>query len=370
MKLVHFSDTHLGFGTYSRIDPAEGINQREADIYSAFKQAVDKIVDLRPDLVVHAGDLFDTARPQNRAITFALDQLIRLSEAGIETVLISGNHSTPRLRETGSIFSIFEHLDHIHPVFEPGIERMVLGDVAVTAIPHSASPPLSQLVPTAKPAGDSPINVLVLHAGLLGAGDFRMDEFNEQMVPIEALSDGFDYVAMGHFHKHEKVRKGVYYSGSTERLGFGEAAQEKGFLEVDLPSGDVKFHALETREMVELPPVDASSLSSSEILGAVRDRVSSQDVDDKVVRLIVRKVSSEAYRSLDLPSIRRLGSSALHFELRIDRLESEKDKALGSAQIGSLGVEFQRYVSSLDIPDEKKRRLMEIGPPYLAEAEE
>lgn len=142
MKIAHISDTHLGFGAYSKLDPVEGINQREMDIYTAFEQAVTEILELKPDLVIHSGDLFDSVRPQNRAIDFALRQLIRLSEAGIETVLISGNHSTPKLRETGSIFRIFEHLECVHPVHEPGVKKIAFDDVVVHAIPHSVNPPL------------------------------------------------------------------------------------------------------------------------------------------------------------------------------------------------------------------------------------
>ena len=91
MKLVHISDTHLGFFAYSRSDPDLGINQREADFYRVFARAVDRIIDINPDVVVHAGDLFDGVGPQNRAIDVALRQLIRLSESGAEIIMISGN---------------------------------------------------------------------------------------------------------------------------------------------------------------------------------------------------------------------------------------------------------------------------------------
>lgn len=79
MRIVHFSDTHLGFSAYSKIDPSDGVNAREKDFYNAFRQAVDKAIELKPDAVVHAGDLFDVPRPTNRAIVFAQEQLIRLS---------------------------------------------------------------------------------------------------------------------------------------------------------------------------------------------------------------------------------------------------------------------------------------------------
>ncbi len=371
MRLVHISDTHLGFSAYSKLDPAEGINQREVDIYRAFSQAVDKAIELKPDFVVHSGDLFDTVRPQNRAIDFALKQLIRLSEAGLETILISGNHSTPRLRETGSIFRIFEHLPHIHPIHEPGIAEIAIGDTLVQAIPHSVTPSLSELTAKAKARKDSKFNVLVLHAGVLGADIFKMDEFNEQTVPQDSLGDGWDYVALGHFHSYHRIPPRACYAGSTERMGFGEAGQEKCVVEVDLTTHRVELRPLKVRDMLELEPLDAAGSASSEILSEARNRISAASIDDKIVRLVIKKVSQEAYRSLDIPAIRRLGSSALHFELKVDRVESEEEQAVGGeAQIGLLADEFRKFVSSLDCEDSKKNRLMELGLPYLQRGEE
>lgn len=371
MRLIHISDTHLGFSAYSKLDPAEGINQREMDVYRAFSQAVDVAIQLKPDFVVHSGDLFDTVRPQNRAIDFALKQLIRLSEAGLETILISGNHSTPRLRETGSIFRIFEHLPHIRPIHEPGITQLVVGDTTVQAIPHSVTPNLAELASKARARGDSKHNVLVLHAGVLGADVFKMDEFNEQTVPQESLADGWDYVALGHFHSFRKIPPNAYYAGSTERMGFGEAGQEKGVVEVDLESHKVQFHPLKVRDMLDLDPLDATGSASSEILREARERLSAIAIDDKIVRLVIRNVAQDALRSLDIPAIRRLGSSALHFELKVDRVESEDEQsAAGDAQIGLLADEFKKYVSTLDYTDDKKSRLVELAIPYLQRDEE
>lgn len=370
MRLVHISDTHLGFSAYSKLDPSEGINQREEDIYRAFEQAVDRTIELKPDIVVHAGDLFDAVRPQNRAIDFALKQLIRLSEAGIETVLISGNHSTPRLRETGNIFSIFEHLDHIHPVYQPGGKKLVFGDTTVFAAPHSTDPSLPELANAIMPSKDTGKNVLVLHAGVVGSDTYKMDEFNEQTIPIESLKADWDYIALGHYHQFKKVRENAYYSGSTERLGFGEIGQRKGIAEVDLDSHKITFHELNLREMVDLPLLDASGLASSEILKEARERISGAAIDDKVVRLEISKVAPDAYRSLDAPAIKRLGSSALHFELKIIRLDSETKREEGDAQIGLLVDEFGKFVARQDIPDEKKARLMELGVPYLTREEQ
>ena len=71
MKIIHFSDTHLGFSDLD-VTNANGVNQREADFYEAFKDVIEAIILQMPDYVIHTGDLFHRASPSNRAITFVL----------------------------------------------------------------------------------------------------------------------------------------------------------------------------------------------------------------------------------------------------------------------------------------------------------
>ncbi|OQX72971.1 MAG: exonuclease sbcCD subunit D, partial [Campylobacteraceae bacterium 4484_4] len=89
MKIIHFSDTHLGFSDLEVVNE-EGINQREADFYDVFARAIDKIVQIRPDFVLHTGDLFHRSSPSNRAIAFALSQMKRIEEHEIPLILIAG----------------------------------------------------------------------------------------------------------------------------------------------------------------------------------------------------------------------------------------------------------------------------------------
>ena len=49
MKIIHFSDTHLGFSEYSKLDPETGINQREQDFYNAWNYIIDDILKQKPE---------------------------------------------------------------------------------------------------------------------------------------------------------------------------------------------------------------------------------------------------------------------------------------------------------------------------------
>ena len=168
MRIAHVADTHLGFSAYRRVDEATGLNQREVDLYEAFRRAVDETLRQKVDAVVHAGDLFDSVRPSNRAISFAMEQLRRLTEAGIEVVIIAGNHSTPRLRETGSVFKILEHVPGIHAVYRGKLEHVTLGDCLVHAVPHDEAAIMQAEMQKAIPNPGHKYNLLTVHAGFVG----------------------------------------------------------------------------------------------------------------------------------------------------------------------------------------------------------
>ena len=88
-----------------------------------------------PDLVVHAGDLFDSSRPSPRAVAEALDGFARLREAGIPVVVIAGNHSTPRFRCGGSVFEVLERFG-IAAVWERAARRSASTGSPFHAVPH------------------------------------------------------------------------------------------------------------------------------------------------------------------------------------------------------------------------------------------
>jgi DNA repair exonuclease len=61
MRIAHISDTHLGHRQYN-------LDERESDIYEAFEQAVNKAIEERVDVLIHAGDLFDSPNPPIKAL--------------------------------------------------------------------------------------------------------------------------------------------------------------------------------------------------------------------------------------------------------------------------------------------------------------
>jgi len=368
MRIVHVADTHLGFSAYRKVceddGPYRGLNQREVDAYRSFEAFIDHVLKLRPDAVLHSGDLFDAVRPSNRALSFALEQMVRLSEAGIPTAIIAGNHSTPRLRETGSAFRLFEHLKHISPVYRGAYERLVLGDLTVHAVPHSEGEGFKEQLPLIERSRETGHNVAMLHAGVVGFNEFRMNEFNEQLVESCYLKEDLDYIALGHFHQRYEVTRNACYSGSTERFSFAEAGQPKGFYHIDLSSGKRDFIELPTRPMVSLGPVDARGADPSSLRAELEDLLS-QDLEGKIVRLEVKNVPRALYVTLDFKRLRELASGAVHFEPKFEVLQGSVSVQAGPATLSSLEEEFVSYLDRYPVDNVDKDALKLQGLDYL-----
>ncbi len=332
MRLVHLADLHLGFRQYHRLTP-EGINQREADVALVFRRAMERVIALRPDVVLIVGDVFHSVRPMNAAIIEAFTQLqkLRLKLPGTEVVIVAGNHDRPRATETGSILELFERIDkYVHVVAAgPGQFRLELHkDVSVLVVPDL---PAGAPTPEFEPDAGSRYNVVVLHGEVEGMlpPNLAYPDRPSRPIPIDVIGpDRWNYVALGHYHVHKKMAPNMYYCGSLEYLPpnmWSEMHEEratgvpgKGFIEYDLDAGTHRFHAIAgARRLAELAPIMARGLTAADVDAAIRERVVSCDggIDDRVVRLVLREIPRHVVRELDHRALREYKRRALHFHL-------------------------------------------------------
>lgn len=354
-----------------------GFNQREEDICNSFQSAVDQIIQLKPDFVLHTGDLFHTVRPTNRIINFAIRQILRVVNSDIPMVIISGNHDAPKQRAVGSVFSFFEVLSpHLHPVYRNQYELIRLDGAAIHAIPHcldqedfsreAAKIELGGGPRAADGGRNETYNILMLHGVVAGIPEFSMGELAEQEIPSSYLEMPFDYVALGHYHRFCQVSERVYYAGSTERLSMSELGQEKGFAEIDLHTKEVKFHPVPTREMIELAPINARELNQEQVLQEIERRIEVREITEGIVRLKVKGIPEHIYNSLDFRQIGELKSKAFHFDLKFEREEKEGGDGATEISIGKLNLEFQEFLKQVPVENLKKERLLELGLKYLS----
>ena len=370
MKLLHFSDTHLGFSDYNKVDPQSGLNQREQDVYDAWNKVIDAVFEHQPDVVVHAGDMFHTPRPSNRAIRVALEGIQRLSQAGIPLVMVSGNHETPRIRSTGSIFESPALFPHVYAAYSGKLERFSVKGVDFYCLPHcSLTEELEQAVEDLKSAVQTPAakKVLVTHGAWTGKSFYGLGEFNEQRLPDleEVAGVTFDYIALGHYHRFVEVKANACYSSSTERTSFNEHNSTCGYLLVDLESAERSYREIRTRPMVKVPALDCSGKTTTMIYKAL-SAAAATIVDGAMVHITLDNLEDEAFLKLDFRLIDDMFKQALFLEKQVLRKTAGHNSGT-SSYIKALPIEFESFLENLPSLELDKERLRSLGAYYLGQ---
>ena len=382
MRLVHLADIHLGFRQYQRQTPT-GINQREADVAASLQRVVDAVIELKPDLVLVAGDVFHTVRPTNPAILHGFRQFSRLVGAlpDAKVVMIAGNHDTPRTAETGCILRLFTQLGIT--VVDGSSSRVSIPelDLMILAVPDMALDRARlEPDPTAK------YNILLLHGeieGVLPKYGRELERATMEISEKELGAEKWDYVALGHYHVHRRIDKNAYYSGSldyTSTNPWGELTEQreagidgKGIIEYDLATKTHTFHPIQpSRPWVDLAPLSGSGLSPAALDEAIRDALDNCDggIDQKIVRLVVRDVPRHILRELDHKALRDYKRRALNFHLDT-REAARPERGQGApGRRASLADTVRDKLRSRVLTENINRdQLVELGLHYLREAD-
>ncbi|MBN2410172.1 metallophosphoesterase [candidate division KSB1 bacterium] len=371
MNLLHFSDTHLGYSEYSKIDPTTGINQREQDFYDAWQQVINAVFRLKPDVVLHTGDLFHTPRPSNRAIRVALESIQKISDAGIPIVIISGNHETPRIKATGSIFESISLFTNVYAAFDSKYERFRIGDCDFHCVPHcSLTEELEKAFQSVRILKDASKNVFLTHGAWTGRQYFGMGEFNEQRLPdIEKeLGFKFDYIALGHYHKKLDVKNNATYCGSTERTSLNEHGNSTGFLMVDLETGSKNYFQIKSRPMIKLPVVDCKGKTARNIYDELHN-LATPALDQAIVYLILEHIEENTFLKIDIRELDHIFSSVFYLQKSLIRETGERNQIVSNSKIESLAVEFERYLATVNENEINRDKLRDMGLSYLTRFE-
>jgi exonuclease SbcD len=384
MRLVHLADIHLGFRQYQRQTPT-GMNQREADVGASLRRVIDAVIELRPDVVLIAGDVFHTVRPPNPAILHGFLQFSRLMQMlpDATVVMIAGNHDTPRTAETGCILGLFRGLGIT--VVDSVSKRISVPerDLMILAVPDMA-----QDKPALEPDRTAKYNVLLLHGeieGVLPKYGRELDRSTMEITKEELGAEKWDYVALGHYHVYRSVAPNAFYSGSVDYTStnpWGELAEEreagtggKGIIEYDLATRTHKFHPLPPlRAWVDLAPLSGAGLSPAALDEAIHAALDNCEggIDEKIVRLVVRDVPRHILRDLDHKSLREYKRRALHFNLDTRRPEivrPEKGQAAPGRRASLADTVRDKLRSRVLTENINREALVELGLHYLREAD-
>ena len=357
MKILHFSDLHIGVENYGRIDPETGLSTRLGDFLDSLDQVVDFALNDGVDLVLLAGDAYKARDPTQTDQREFAKRLNRLSQSGIPTFLLVGNHDLPAVSSRATALDIFPTLEVVNIYVGANLQNYTVptpsGPLQVLAVPW---PRRSAILSREDSRGlsieqvrqaleermafgietrareldpDVPA-ILAGHVTVNGAtvGTERSMMLGQDHVLLVSALDRpqVEYVALGHIHKHQILRPDppmVVYSGSLQRVDFSEEGDEKGFCVVDLdpaaPQGrrmtNFEFHKLNARNFVT---VDVTvEPQDSEPTATVVRAIARKDIADSVVRVRI-SLAAEADAHLRETEIRTALEPA-HFIASISR---------------------------------------------------
>lgn len=370
MKILHFSDTHLGFNDLDILND-ENINQREADFYDAFSQVVEQIKLTKPDYIIHTGDLFHRASPSNRAITFALEQFREIDALNIPFILIAGNHSTPRTNLSSPILKIFESFKNIYVSYNQEYKKIEFKDAVFHTLPHmnDDSKALEQIELCESNIDENKKNIMMMHCSV-GAW-YLMQEFGEWVYPTdkEYIFQKMDYVALGHWHGFGQVGKheNVYYSGSTERTSLNDKRNSKGFAEVTLAEKDSLFQTAEVRyKEINIRPIISKEIDCLEYEKSL-ESLDASDTKDAIVEVKLRNLTALQSIEIQNSDIKELFGDAMSVSIKREFSRDTNESDANGVEALSLEEFFLEHIkedAKEDEYDRLKNKVQELFASY------
>lgn len=323
VRVMHFADTHFGVELYGRLDPESGLNTRLIDFRQSLEAAIQTALDEGIDLAVFAGDAYKTRDPRQTDQREFAACIRKLTDAGVPVVLLVGNHDMPAIRGRANAIEIYRTLGvtNVHVIYKPEILLIETraGTVRIAAMPYlikgyslareefqgktldetremletKYADYIAALADDVREANDAIPTIFMGHFWVQGAKlSAWQDSYltrTEPQVPLASLLDpAWDYVALGHIHKHQDLNPSgqphVVYSGSPDRIDFGEKDERKGFVLVELQKGKTEYRYVElpgSRRLLEIE-VDADTDEPTEKIVA---EVKKHSLRNAVVKL-------------------------------------------------------------------------------------
>ncbi len=417
MRILHFSDLHIGVENYGRTDPNTGLSTRLTDFLTALDELVEFALANKVDLVLLAGDAYKGRDPSQTHQRELARRLRRLSDRGIPTFLLVGNHDLPAASGRAHAVEIFSTLDVPNVYVGARLDNQTTltpaGPLQILSVPwpsrgamlareESRGLSIEQIrqeierrmtaaIAARAQALDPDVPaILAGHVTVNGAtvgSERSMMLGNDHALNVSAVRQPqLEYVALGHIHKHQVLQPpppegshgagpAVAYSGSLQRVDFSEEADDKGFCVIDIdpaaPQGrrltDFRFERIAARPFVTIdatvPENDANPTAF------VASAIERRQVAGAIVRLRLRLTAEQSaqVRDADL----KAALSSAHYIAGASRELTDETRRRLDAEPTDLQplAALRLYLENRRISLDRQRILLERAEELLAAAE-
>lgn len=369
ITFIHTADIHFGMENYGRIDPQTGIHTRLLDFANALNFCIDHAITNKADFFLFSGDAYKTAHPSPTQQKMLLQCFLRLYKTNIPVIIVVGNHDNPLSFGKANSLEVFGDmpLDGFHVISQPTTLKLETknGPVQIVGIPwptrntisiadkHLQKPAteiteyISKAVALiiqdhAQKLDPTIPSVLAGHltvsSGIFSGSEKRAIYGTDPVfMPSQLAIEPFDYVALGHLHRYQNLNPNGYpavvYSGSIERVDFGERKEEKGFCTVSIPEKNKATHQFiqtPTRPFIQIEvTLQKGQPQTEQIITAIKQH----SIKDAVLKIIYH-LPDEAKDTVDLKEIQRACAAAMYIVGVIPiRKAVTRERRLGATKV-------------------------------------
>lgn len=395
IRFIHTADIHFGVENYGSIDSETGIHTRLLDFERALNFCIDTAIKEEVDLFVFAGDAYKTAHPSPTQQKLLTRCFLRLHKAGIPLVMVIGNHDNPLSFGKANSLDIFGQFPNgmFHVLAKPTslVIQTKSGPVQIVGIPwptrntisvskkhalksaseltEHISRAVGLLISSHAQELDPTIPAILMGHLTVSSGIFSGSEkraiygTDPVLLPSQLAIAPFDYVALGHLHRYQDLNPNGYpsvvYSGSPERIDFGERKETKGFCLVTIEEKNKTSHQFIATPQRAFHQVDVHLHNTSSQTEQIIEALNKYDLKGAVVKILYH-LPEDKKDSVDLKSIQEACREAAYIAgiLPIRKVVTREHRAAVKVDM-DLSLLLDRYFSTKPEYTERKRALIE-----------
>lgn len=346
IRFIHTADIHFGMENYGRIDPETGIHSRLLDFYKAFNLCIDTAIEEKVDFFLFCGDAYKTPHPTQTQQKLLLQCFLRLYKANIPIIAITGNHDHPLSFGRVHALDILDEipLDGFHVIAKPQTIQLITknGPINIVGIPWPTRNTITiadrNLSTTAteltrhisksvciiirKLAADLDPTIPAVLAGHLTVANGIFSGSEKRAVygtdpiflPSELAIAPFDYVALGHLHRYQDLNPhgypAVVYSGSIERIDFGEHKEDKGFCIVSIECKGATTHTFVMLPVRPFIQIHVTLIIGQSFTQQIINAIAQREISDAIVKIIYHVPDTDTKEIIDLKAVQNACRSA------------------------------------------------------------
>lgn len=273
MKIIHTADWHIGKQLYN-------ISLSE-DFEHFVSFMIEYILKENVYAVLVSGDIFDSSVPGNAARKQYYQTLNQLLKTGVRVIITAGNHDSVTQIEAPK--DLLEQLNVFVTGDAKSVKPLVLEDVVILPVPFLYDRDIRKLMEgmgeqdrveaVKKGITDYYVNwseevkIMFPSKSTIAMGHLFMQGVKESdserdiqvgkqaAIKVDSFEGLFDYFALGHIHKPQKITESIRYSGSPIPLSFSEREDRKGFVLLEIQTDKIAsefIHIPKYRELIKV----------------------------------------------------------------------------------------------------------------------